>query len=240
MADVQIEHGYTRIANEILEAIVQRKFNATQLSVLMIVWRMTYGFNRKCHELAVNYFVQATGFSKRNIQEAVNALIDDKVLIETQAASFNQTRKIAFNKNYDEWKVTSRTKGNQVKNPSPPDEKFTSPGEESFTHKRNIKESSSSEVYDFYHKNIQKGISSSPYVYEQIEHWIADVTAELVLAAMKLAAKKEMRGFDYTEGILKNWTQAGVKTIEDARRYEKEFKNKKKPYNKKDIDWEDL
>ncbi|MED3553992.1 replication protein [Cytobacillus praedii] len=140
--------GFTKVDNRIFEEVSSRKFNASQLSVLMIVWRMTYGFNREDHELAVNYFVQATGFSKRNIQDTVNSLIDGKVLKETQQASFNQTRKIAFNKNTDEWLFESRTKLPQVKDCSPheeeftsPDEqKFTSPGEESFIHKRKIKE----------------------------------------------------------------------------------------------------
>lgn len=140
--------GFTKVNNEILEEVSRRKFNASQLSILMIVWRMTLGFNREDHELAVNYFVQATGFSKRNVQDTINSLIEGKVLKETQKASFNQTRKISFNENTDEWMLGSRTKTPQVKNCSPheekftsPDEqKFTSPGEESFTQERNIKE----------------------------------------------------------------------------------------------------
>lgn len=125
--------GFTKVDNNILEEVSKRKFNASQLSVLMIVWRMTYGFNREDHELAVNYFVQATGFSKRNIQDTLNSLIDGKVLKETQQASFNQTRKIAFNKNIDEWLLDSRTKLPQVNNPSPHEEMFTSPDEQKFT-----------------------------------------------------------------------------------------------------------
>lgn len=133
MANVQTENGYTRIAHQLLEETAKRKFNATQHSILLIVWRMTYGFCRKDHELAVNYFVRVTGFSKRNIQESLNSLLENKVLIETQQANFNQTRKMAFNKNYDEWLIASRTESIQVNNPSPDDEKVTSTGEQSIT-----------------------------------------------------------------------------------------------------------
>lgn len=133
MADVQLENGYTRVANEILEEVVTRKFNATQLSVLMTVWRMTYGFNRKDHEIAISFLMKATGFSKRNIQEAINSLLQNKVLIETQPHSFNQTRKMAFNKNHDEWMIQSRSKDKQVNDSAPDDEKITSTGDESRT-----------------------------------------------------------------------------------------------------------
>ncbi|WP_199426260.1 replication protein [Thermaerobacillus caldiproteolyticus] len=233
MANPQKENGFTAIAHEILEEVAKRKFTATQLSILMIVWRMTYGYSRKDHEMAVSLFVEATGFSKRNIQEAITELIEGKVLIETQPASFNQTRKLAFNKNYDEWQIASRTKSKQVNQSSPPEPECTSPGELEFTHKRNNKEISSSsnkeqEVFDFYQQNLQIGVCSSPYVLENIQKWIKDTSPDLVLAAMKVAAKKEKKGFDYTEGILLRWVDAGVKTIDDARRFEQQFREQKK------------
>jgi DnaD/phage-associated family protein len=111
---------------------------------------------------------------------------------------------------------------------------------------KNVKNSSSSgssqnDVIGFYHQNLQIGVTSSPYVYEQIQHWIVDLDTDLVLAAMKLSAKKEKKGFDYTEGILKKWVEAGVQTIDDARKFEQSFKNngrkgKKKRPSKEDFD----
>lgn len=113
---------------------------------------------------------------------------------------------------------------------------------------KNLKNSSSSsgqdEVINFYHENLQVGVSSSPYVYQQIQHWINDFDSEIVLAAMKLSAKKEKRGFDYTEGILKKWVEAGVQSIDDARKFEQSFKQKgrmgsaKRP-SKEDFDLND-
>jgi DnaD/phage-associated family protein len=109
--------------------------------------------------------------------------------------------------------------------------KITSKEQQNNTNKnlKNLKNSSSSgssqeDVIDFYHQNLQFGVTSSPFVYEQIEHWINDLNSDLVMAAMKLSAKKEKKGFDYTEGILKKWVEAGVNTIDDARKFEKSFK----------------
>jgi DnaD/phage-associated family protein len=128
------------------------------------------------------------------------------------------------------------------------DNKWTTKEQQMDTNKnvKNVKKSSSSSelqnVIDFYHQNLQIGVSSSPYVYQQIEHWINDMSGELVLAAMKLSAKKEKKGFDYTEGILKRWVESNVQSLEDARKHEKSFKQGprrgalKKPLSKEDFD----
>lgn len=99
------------------------------------------------------------------------------------------------------------------------------------------------QVNEFYRQNLQKGVSESPFVMELIEQWEREMGHELVLAAMKISAKAEKRGFDYTEGILKRWQKAGVKTLDDARKYEMEFKNqkaKRRGQARKTIDWEAL
>jgi DnaD/phage-associated family protein len=133
----------------------------------------------------------------------------------------------------------------EINTDNKPDSKLTTDRQQMDTYK-NVKNSSSSgssqnDVINFYHQNLQIGVTSSPYVYQQIEHWINDLDSELVLAAMKLSAKKEKKGFDYTEGILKKWVEAGVHTIDDARKFEQSFKNngrkgtKKRP-SKEDFD----
>lgn len=84
-----------------------------------------------------------------------------------------------------------------------------------------------SEVMAFYQSNLQKGITDSPYNAELITQWFDEWGPDLLLAAMKVSAKAEAKGVNFTEGVLRNWGQAGVKTIEDARKYENEFKAKK-------------
>lgn len=88
-----------------------------------------------------------------------------------------------------------------------------------------------SEVMAFYQSNLQKGITDSPYNAELITQWFDEWGPDLLLAAMKVSAKVEAKGVNFTEGVLKNWKEAGVKSIEDARKYENEFKaSKSKPY----------
>lgn len=103
MADVQAENGYTRIANELLEVVMQQKFNGTQFKIIMAVWRFTYGFQRKDHELSLSFLSKATGVHKQQLKQELDKLIEGKVITVTSEGSFTSSRKIAFNKNYDEW-----------------------------------------------------------------------------------------------------------------------------------------
>ncbi|MGP4041924.1 replication protein [Gracilibacillus sp. D59] len=102
---------------------------------------------------------------------------------------------------------------------------------------KDIKECSSSsnrdsdfkEVIQFYQSNLQVGISMSSVNQQLIIQYFEEFGKDLLLAAMKVAAKQEKRGMAFVEGILNNWRNAGVKTLEDARIYQHQFKRKKKP-----------
>jgi phage replication O-like protein O len=107
MASPQTKNGYTPIANEILEQIVKLPLNATQWRIIAIVWRFTYGFSRKEHDLSVSFIIEALGFNKKTQYKQVcrelKKLIEDKILIETLAPNKNTTRKLTFNKDHDLW-----------------------------------------------------------------------------------------------------------------------------------------
>jgi len=101
------------------------------------------------------------------------------------------------------------------------------------------------EVYQFYYKNLQVGITESPHNTSLLSDWYDEFGKDVLIAAMKVSVEKGQKGVSYLEGILKKWRVAGVKTIEDARKYELEFRNrfnKVTPINRKktagEIDWE--
>ncbi|WP_058308597.1 replication protein [Gracilibacillus massiliensis] len=84
------------------------------------------------------------------------------------------------------------------------------------------------EVIDFYRDNLQKGITESPFNYELITQWYDEFGYDLVLEAMKIAANREAKGVRYIEGVLKNWQQANVKTLEDLKVLKKQSQTKRK------------
>ncbi len=80
----------------------------------MKVWRMTYGYKRKDHALALTYLQEATGLSRTALKKELGFLIDMKVLLVTKEQTNKQARKLAFNKNYDEWAVVAMAPRNEV------------------------------------------------------------------------------------------------------------------------------
>lgn len=100
----QVEDGYTKIANELFQAIYGARFTITQLQIVLCVVRYTYGFNRKTWRLSSSFIASAIGRNQRNIQREINNLIDANVLIYEQASS-TSCRKLGINKRYHNWKI---------------------------------------------------------------------------------------------------------------------------------------
>ena len=103
MASPQKENGYTTIANELLEAIYGRKFSASQIKILLIILRFTYGFNRKFARLSNSFISNGTGIHEVSVSRELKSLIADNVLIEQEKPSFNSPRMLGLNKNYESW-----------------------------------------------------------------------------------------------------------------------------------------
>ncbi|MED3732529.1 replication protein [Geobacillus stearothermophilus] len=107
MADVQLEHGYTKIANEILERMALTKLSPTQFRLIFVIWRYTYGFNRKDHEMSLSFLAEATGVHKQRVKQELDKLIESNIIIVTEEGTFSKSRKLAFNKDYDTWRLQS-------------------------------------------------------------------------------------------------------------------------------------
>lgn len=100
---------------------------------------------------------------------------------------------------------------------------------------------------NFFLKNIRKkGFSVSPFEQQLIEQLENQYGYDLLMAAMKVTAKNGADNINYVEGVLTKWEESGVKNIDQAREYERRFKErvsqnkqKGKVYaNKKSVDWE--
>lgn len=156
MESPQLENGYTRIANEILEQTSKAKFNATQLKILLTIWRYTYGFNRKEHSFALTFLSEATGSHKSQLKKEVDKLIEYNVINVRKEATFNSARVLSLNKDYSKWQCL------QVVNSSTVSESTTSTVSESTYSgvsestyqerkvKDNTKEKDFKSVFDYY------------------------------------------------------------------------------------------
>jgi phage replication O-like protein O len=98
----QLEDGYTRIANEILEQAARHRFNGTQFRILLIVWRYTYGYRRKEADFSLSFLAEAIGAARSQVDRELTALIERNVL-EVVAGGSGRPRIIRFNKDFDTW-----------------------------------------------------------------------------------------------------------------------------------------
>ncbi|MEO2212158.1 replication protein [Paenibacillus amylolyticus] len=105
MASPQVKNGYTILANEILDQISRQRFNGIQRSIIDTVWRYTYGYQRKSHYLATTFIAVAIEADLKGVKVEMQRLIDWKVIHVIKEGHGARPRKIAFNKNYDEWTV---------------------------------------------------------------------------------------------------------------------------------------
>ena len=150
----QLEDGYTRVANEILTNVAKLKLNGTQHSILLIVWRYTYGFGRKESKLALSFIAEAIEKDKRQVQRELTRMIDMGILTEKETPNFNTTRILSFNKNFRQ-QVVKKTTGGESTISSVGESTISSVGEldnQERKHKENIKKPSFDykSVFDFY------------------------------------------------------------------------------------------
>lgn len=100
----QVEDGFTRIANELLEAVTNAQtcpITLRQMRVVLAVIRKTYGFNKKTDRISDGQLAAETGLSRQNVNKAKKELLAMSVLVM-------DGNKIGVNKHVDEWNFEAR------------------------------------------------------------------------------------------------------------------------------------
>ncbi|WP_052659519.1 replication protein [Aeribacillus alveayuensis] len=235
MADVQLEHGYTKIANEILERLALTKLSPTQFRLILVIWRYTYGFNRKDHAMSLSFLAEATGVHKQRIKQELDKLIENNIIIVTEEGSFSKSRKLAFNKDYDTWGVQSSK------------ESTVSEIADS-TVSKNADSTVSEIAYQEINnkKNINKNTTTtiepailfeqcltwlSPLQRDRLNDWINtfDGNKEIVNLAIRMADDRNRRNFNFVNFLLNEWYNNNLKTVEQIKIYEqRKFRQEKK------------
>lgn len=116
MANPQLENGYMRVANEILDALGKVNLNRAEQKVVWCVLRYTYGFNRKSHGLSASFIAHWGNCSVPAVKRALKVLREANVIIVLNTGERGMTSELAFNKNYDAWNVTGIKNDTSIKN----------------------------------------------------------------------------------------------------------------------------
>ncbi|GAB6181725.1 hypothetical protein JCM14036_30440 [Desulfotomaculum defluvii] len=96
---------FTRISNELYNAIMQTDFSKRQRNIIDLVIRLSYGCGKKAAILRPIDF-ELVGVYKTHVSKELDYLVQTKVLSI-------QGEQVALNKNYEEWRVSLVRNANQ-------------------------------------------------------------------------------------------------------------------------------
>ncbi|WP_017435118.1 replication protein [Saccharococcus caldoxylosilyticus] len=236
MADVQLENGYTKIANKILERLALTKLSPIQYRLIFVIWRYTYGFSRKEHTFSLSFLSEATKYDQRQLQRELAKLEQRRIIV--QKVQPGKPRIISFNKNYDEW-LDEETLGNstigKVTNGNSTEGTFGNFTEGTLGNPTN------QEIKNI-NKNLNKYKEDDEYTVDKILDLLQkskilekeDITEflrediqdvidnfgftnpeEMIVEAIKDAARGNGKTWKFVYNKLNAWRKQGIKTIED-------------------------
>jgi phage replication O-like protein O len=78
----QTENGFTRIANELMDALARTRISGEARQVLDAIIRKTYGWGKTSDDISLSQFMIMTGLSKSTICKAIRKLISMNIIIK--------------------------------------------------------------------------------------------------------------------------------------------------------------
>lgn len=99
MADVQIDDGYTKVANELLEAIMRINLSSYEFRVIMAIMRKTYGYSKKQDYISLSQLEEITDIKACHICRTLKKLKAKNMILSNGHLT-------GIQKDYDLWKVT--------------------------------------------------------------------------------------------------------------------------------------
>lgn len=103
----QLEDGFTRFANELLEAFCRTRIAGQAYQVVLCVARKTYGYGKKYDHISYGQISDMTGISRHKIVPIVRALSEMKILCVTNNGNTKPIT-IGINKHFPEWSTVPK------------------------------------------------------------------------------------------------------------------------------------
>ena len=108
MGKLQIEKNFTRIQNDILDALCSSTIPGQPMRVLLFIVRKTNGFGKDEDYISYSQISDMTGFSRQRVKECISRLIKMNII----KAEYNGTRtaKYAINTDPETWIMPPKKK----------------------------------------------------------------------------------------------------------------------------------
>ncbi|KKN48220.1 hypothetical protein LCGC14_0654820 [marine sediment metagenome] len=106
----QLENGFARVANEILEAIARTSLSDYESRFIHFLWRKTYGWqnehgeSKKFDSISHSQWAAGTSITRRHVTRVLDRLTKRNIILKI--VHFNNGRKLilwGFQKRYSEW-----------------------------------------------------------------------------------------------------------------------------------------
>jgi len=109
-ANPQLEDGFTRIANEIMEALPRLHLSGNQGRILWVVLRKTYGWSKKVDPISLGQFESMTGIKRRHVCRELKGLVERNILRKTEGKGVpgignSFVTSYGLQKDFTKWKV---------------------------------------------------------------------------------------------------------------------------------------
>jgi phage replication O-like protein O len=101
-ASPQKENGYVAIANEITEALAKINLRPYEWRTLWVIFRKTYGWQKKEDKVSVSQFQVLTGLDRRHQRKAIKTLFEKNIIFKGKDSYVKQ---YGFQKDYTQWKL---------------------------------------------------------------------------------------------------------------------------------------
>lgn len=106
MANPALKNGYLSIATELVEEFAKRSISGSEMRILWVVWRKTWGWKdgdrkKDWDWISISQFEELTGMKHANVVKATKSLVVKRILLKGEKG-------VKFNQNYEEWGVVKR------------------------------------------------------------------------------------------------------------------------------------
>jgi phage replication O-like protein O len=214
MPEPQLENGYLKIANELVEEFAKIQLSPNEWRVCWAFLRKTYGFNKKEDAISLTQFQQITKLSRPAIVKALKKLVAKQILVANKQLFTNH---YSLNKDYSQWVSSYVDTSSRLAT-------ITSSYTDTTLVSKQQPKLVAKQIHTINNKdNIQKTILKTAHLTEQDLQDISD-KYKIPIALVKLAkeemdnwlAAKGKKYIDYKAG-LRNWVLRNAKQSIEGR-----------------------
>ena len=97
--------GYTKIPNNILEALTRIRISGEEGQCLWLILRKTYGWHKQEDWISNSQFVKMTGINKQNVNRAIQKLAKKNMVIKKD---YNNRSVYSLQQDVQKWEASSK------------------------------------------------------------------------------------------------------------------------------------